>query len=154
MHTIEPAVLIDLPALKAINAFLRINVDDFYWDEAHYLEAAIQEGRCFVVRPDRKVRGCMVIEKRRPDSDFGRDHLAIGSLSVHPDFRNSNLGALLVEFAKTMARRENKRLIVESFCEFRKAAFYRARGFTETALKDYKGKPYHVFFVDPGTDAG
>ncbi|MBW2285144.1 MAG: GNAT family N-acetyltransferase, partial [Deltaproteobacteria bacterium] len=131
-------------------AFLKIDVEGFYWDTAPYIETAIREGRCFVIRPDRAIRGCMIIEKRPPDKNFGKDHLAIGSLSVHPDFRNGNMGALLVGFAKAMAREEKKRLYVESFYEFRKTAFYKARGFTETTSKAYNGKPYHVLYVGPG----
>lgn len=149
MHSVEKATLDDLNAVRALNSLLRIPVDTFYWDGIPYIESAIREGRCFVVRRRGTAAGCMIVERRPPDGLHAREYLAIGTLSVQPPFRKGSVGIRLVEFAKRLAREEKKRLYVESFCEFRKATYYCALGFTQVAPRTYMGKPYQVFYLDP-----
>jgi N-acetylglutamate synthase-like GNAT family acetyltransferase len=93
----------------------------------------------------------MIVERRPPDELCAQGYLAIGTLSVQPPFRNGSLGMRLVEYAKRLALKEKKRLYVESFCEFRKKSYYCALGFTQADPRTYKGKPYHVFYLDPVT---
>ena len=146
---IEAATLDDLRSIKEINSFLRLDIQDFYWDGIPYIASAIREGRCFVIRGDGLVKGCMIMEVRHPGQGYVEDSLAIGTLSVRPRFRNENLGVMFVGYARELARRENKRLYVESFYEFEKLAFYKALGFVESSPATYRSMPYHVLYVDP-----
>lgn len=95
------------------------------------------------------IRGAMIMEYRDPEKQYPKPSLAIGTLSVRPEFRRNGIGIQLVEYAKAMARQKKKRLYVESFLEFRQLSFYKRLGFQETLRKIYQGKTYHVLFVDP-----
>lgn len=149
MHSVEKATLRDIDSVRALNSLLRIPVEAFYWEGVPYVESAIREGRCFLVRRGGDIAGCMILERRPPDALYAREYLAIGTLSVQPSSRNGSLGVRLVEFAKRLALEEKKRLYVESFYEFRRASYYCRLGFTQVAPRIYRGKPYHVFYLDP-----
>ncbi len=95
--------------------------------------------------------GAMIIENRDPCSDYPSAALAIGTLVVAPGARKKGFGIRLVEFAKALAFKQNKRLFVESFFKYRKLDFYTRLGFARAPFKKYNELPYHVFFLDPGT---
>ncbi len=152
METLKTAQLDDLDAVRDLNFLLRLDpVTDFYWDGIPYVTSAILEGRCYVIKDHGIVQGAMIIENRDPDSDYPRVSLAIGTLAVAPGARKKGFGSRLVEFAKALAFRQNKRLFVESFFNYRKLDFYTRLGFARAPFKKYNGLPYHVFFMDPGT---
>ena len=152
METLKTAQLDDLDAVRDLNFLLRLDpVTDFYWDGIPYVTSAILEGRCYVIKDHDIVQGAMIIENRDPDSDYPRASLAIGTLAVAPGARKKGFGSRLVEFAKALAFRQNKRLFVESFFNYRKLDFYTRLGFARAPFKKYNGLPYHVFFMDPGT---
>jgi len=152
MATLEKAQIDDLDAVMNLNSLLRLkHINDFYWDGAVYIKSAIHENRCYVIRDSgTTVKGAMVIEDREPDSDYREESLAIGTLAVHPDARKKGFGTKLVEFARDLAFKQNKRLFVESFFEYRKLNFYTNLGFAKEPFKKYTERPYHVFFIDPG----
>jgi GNAT superfamily N-acetyltransferase len=159
MNRVETACLNDIDRVRELNTLLKIvHVKDFYWNTNPYIEEAITESRCFVIKGDSMIMGAMIMgamimgamimESRNPDNQCSSPSLAIGTLSVRPAFRRNGIGIQLVDHAKSMARNENKCLIVESFLEFRQLSFYKRLGFKETPQKDYHGKPYHVLFID------
>jgi ribosomal protein S18 acetylase RimI-like enzyme len=154
MNRVETASLNDIDGVRELNTLLKIplnniGVKDFYWNTNPYIEAAITENRCFVIKYDSMIMGAMIMESRHPDNQYPNSSLAIGTLSVRPGFRRNGIGIKLVDYAKAMVRKENKRLIVESFLEFRQLSFYKRLGFKEAHPKAYHGHPYHVLFIDP-----
>ncbi|MBW2593629.1 MAG: GNAT family N-acetyltransferase, partial [Deltaproteobacteria bacterium] len=149
---LEKAQLDDLDSVRNLNSLLRLkHIEDFYWDGAIYVKSAILEKRCYVIRDSGAVKGAMIIENRKPCSDYPADSLAIGTIAVHPGARKKGFGIKLVEFAKDLAFTLGKRLFVESFFEYRKLNFYTRLGFAKGLFKKYNGRPYHVFFLDPNT---
>lgn len=153
MNRIETAGLNDVDGVRELNTLLKIplsNIDvkDFYWNTDVYIESAITENRCFVIKDDSMIMGAMIIESRNPDDQYPNPLMAIGTLSVRPEFRRNGIGIQLVAYAKKMAKKENKRLVVESFLEFRQLSFYKCLGFKEAPQKSYYGRPYHVLFID------
>ena len=150
MDDIEKALLKDLPDAKKLNALLRLSdVKKFYWDTDDYIRSAILEERCVVIKDQSALKGIMIMECRDPQSGFAHSSLAIGSLAVHPKYRNEGLGIKLVEYAKQVAFRKKLRLYAESFFEYKKINFYQRLGFKRGASLLYNGKPYHLFFLDP-----
>jgi len=158
MNRIETASLNDIDGVRELNTLLKIplnniGVKDFYWNTNSYIEAAITENRCFVIKHDfmimgAMIMGAMIMESRNPDNQHPNPSMAIGTLSVRPGFRRNGIGIQLVGHAKAMARNDNKRLVVESFFEFRQLSFYKRLGFKEAPQKSYYGHPYHVLFLD------
>ncbi len=150
MDDIEKALLKDLPDAKKLNALLRLSdVKKVYWDTENYVRLAILEERCVVIKDRSDLKGVMIMQNRAPQRGYARPSLAIGSLAVHPRYRNEGLGIKLVEYAKELAFNKNLRLYTESFLEYKKISFYQKLGFTMGAPRLYNGKPYHVFFLDP-----
>ena len=150
MDDIEKALLKDLPDAKKLNTLLRLSdVKEFYWDTENYVRSAILEERCVVIKNRSDLKGIMIMENRAPQRDYAYPSLAIGSLAVHPKYRNEGLGIKLVEYAKELAFNKNIRLYAESFFEYNKINFYQRLGFTMGAPRLYNEKPYHVFFLDP-----
>jgi len=154
MNRIENACLQDLSGVRELNTLLKIllkNIDvkDFYWNTDSYIKAAIVENRCFVIKNGITIKSAMILEFRDPDKQYPLPSLAIGTLSVCPGFRRNGLGVQLAEHAKAIAQKENQRLYVESFLEFRQLSFYKRLGFTEAPRKAYHGRPYYVLFIDP-----
>ena len=155
MKKVETADLNAIDGVGELNTLLKIplnniGVKDFYWNTNLYIEAAITENRCFIIKKDSMIMGAMIMESRNPpDHQNPNPSLAIGTLSVRPKFRRNGIGILLVNHAKEMAQKENKRLVVESFLEFRQLSFYKRLGFKEGLSKEYHGKPYHFLFIDP-----
>ena len=150
MDDIEKALLKDLPDAKKLNALLRLSdVKKFYWDTENYVRSAILEEHCVVIKDHSALKGMMIMENRAPQTGYPHRSLAIGSLSVHPKYRNEGLGIKLVEYAKELAFNKNLRLYSESFFEYKKINFYQSLGFKRGASRLYNGKPYHVFFLDP-----
>lgn len=152
MNRLEKAGLEDLNEIRELNSLLKaqlnnIGVKEFYWNKNPYIETAITEDRCFVIKDDSMVMGAMIMESRNPDNQYPHPSLAIGTLSVRPEFKRNGIGKQLVSHAKTLARQEKKRLVVESFLEFRQLSFYKRLGFKEGPRKAYHGKPYHVLFI-------
>ena len=150
MDEIEMAFLKDLPDAKKLNALLKLSdVKKFYWDTENYVRSAILEERCVVIKNRSDLKGIMIMENRAPHRGYAHPSLAIGSLAVHPKYRNERLGIKLVEYAKGLAFNKNLRLYTESFFEYKKISFYQGLGFKRDAPRLYNGKPYHVFFLDP-----
>jgi len=149
MCTIEKATVEDKDQIKALHSLLRIDVDDFYWDSDAYILSALKEGRCYVVRINHAAKGSMVIERRDPDQTCPHASLAIGILSVSSEDREKGLGTRLVEIAKMLAFKENKRLYVECFFDYGNLDYYKKIGFSEEIVKEYNGKPYHVLSFEP-----
>ena len=154
MNIIETACPLDLTGVGDLNTLLKIQLKnivsgDFYWNTDLYIAAAIFENRCFVIKDCGIINGAMIMENREPDAQYPRPLLAVGTLSVRPGFRRNGLGAQLVSYAKAIAKKENKRLVVESFLEFRQLSFYKRLGFKDGPQKEYYGKPYHDLFIDP-----
>ena len=154
MNRIGNVCLQDLSGVRELNTLLKIplkNMDagNFYWDTVPYIEAAIKQNRCFVIKDGASIKAAMIMEFRNPDKQYPLQSLAIGTLSVHSEFRRNGLGVQFVEYAKAIAQKENQRLYVESFLEFRQLSFYKRLGFTEAPRKAYYGRPYHVLFIDP-----
>ena len=150
MDEIERAVLRDLPDARKLNALLRLSdVKEFYWDTENYVRSAILEERCVIIKDRSGLKGMMIMENRAPQKGHTHPSLAIGSLAVHPKFRNEGIGVKLVEYAKKLAFNKNLRLYAESFFEYKKISFYQGLGFKKGAPRLYNGKPYHVFFFDP-----
>jgi ribosomal protein S18 acetylase RimI-like enzyme len=153
MKRIDVAVLSDLGCVRELNTLLKIslnNIDmkEFYWNTNPYIEAAIKENRCFAIKNDSMIMGAMIMESRNPDHQNSDTFLAIGTLSVRPGFRRNGIGIQLVDHAKAKAQKDNKRLVVESFLEFRQLSFYKRLGFKEALQRSYYGHPYHVLFLD------
>ena len=153
MKDIENARTEDLMGVRELNTLLKIrlkNMDarNFYWNTDAYIGTAIGEKRCFILKNDSMIMGAMIMECRVPDEQYPKPSMAIGTLSVHPEFRKNGLGIQLVSYAKAVARKEKKRLYVESFLEFRQLGFYKRLGFKEGPRKEYYERPYHVLFVD------
>jgi len=156
MGRVETGCVNDIDGIRELNTLLKIplkNMDenDFYWNTDSYIEPAITENRCFIIKDDSMVIGAMIMESRNPDNQYTMPSMVIGTLSVRPGFRRNGLGIQLVSHAKSMARKEKKRLYVESFLEFRQLCFYKRLGLTEAPKKVYHGSPYHVLFIDPVT---
>jgi len=150
MDDIEKALLKDLSDAKKLNALLRLNdVKKFYWDTENYVRSAILEERCVVIKNRSDLKGIMIMENQTPQRDYAHPSLAIGSLAVHPKYRDEGLGIKLAEYAKELAFNKNLRLYTESFFEYKKINFYQRLGFTRGAPRSYNGKPCHVFFLDP-----
>jgi len=150
MDDVEKALLKDFPDAKELNAQLRLSdVKEFYWDSDKYIRSAILEERCVVIRDSSALKGVMIMEHRDPHGGYAHSSLAIGSLAVHPKYRNEGLGIKLVEYAKELGFNKNLRLYSESFSEYKKINFYQRLGFKRGASRLYNGKPYHVFFFDP-----
>ena len=119
MDQVKKAIQKDLVSVRKLNASLRLSeVTNFYWDTEAYIRSAIAEERCFIVGDDPMIKGAMIIEKRDPDGKYDQDSLAVGTLVVHPAFRDEGIGARLVEAAKELAVKYNKRLYVESFYDY------------------------------------
>lgn len=151
MNSIEKATEHDLVAVKELNSLLKLDVKNFYWDSEDYIRPAINEERCFVIKEGNEVRASMTLEQSEPDPGSTRESLSIGVLIVHADFRKDGLGTELVEFAKSMAFKENKRLYVESFFRYRQLNYYKKLGFMEGGPLEYNGMPYHVLYIDPAS---
>lgn len=149
MCNVEKAARKDFDQVKALNSLLRIDVDDFYWDSDGYIASALTEGRCYVAKEKGFVKGAMIIERRIPDETYSSSSLAIGILSVTPEDREKGFGTRLVEIAKALAFKENKRLFVECFCDYKNLDYYKKIGFSEDTTKEYNGRFYHVLFLDP-----
>ena len=150
MDDIEKAFLKDLPDAKKLNALLRLSdVKEFYWDTENYVRSAILEERCVVIKNSADLKGIMIMENRGPQRGYAHPSLAIGSLAVHPKYRDEGIGIKLVGYAKELAFNKNFRLYAESFFEYKIIDFYRRLGFDTGAPRLYNGKPYHVFFFDP-----
>ena len=150
MKNIESASLSELKGVRELNTLLKIvDVKDFYWDTDAYIESAISENRCFIIKSDSMIIAAMIMEFRNPEKEYPGKHLAIGTLSVQPQYRKNGIGIQLVGYAKEMAAKEQKRLVVESFLEFRQLSFYKRLGFSEAPRKSYQGCPYHVLSVEP-----
>ncbi len=146
---VEKAAASDIDQIKALNALLRIDVNDFYWDSDEYIVSALKGGRCYVVKENGVVKGSLILEKRDPDSAYPLPSLAIGILSVSSNDREKGFGTRLVEVAKTFAFKETKRLYVECFFEYENLDYYKKIGFSEDTVKEYNARPYHVLFLDP-----
>ncbi|MCJ7773086.1 MAG: GNAT family N-acetyltransferase [Desulfobacterales bacterium] len=149
MTNVEKASLHDFDQVKALNALLRIDVKDFYWDSDDYITSALKEERCYVVKDDGKVKGSLIIERRVSDGEYDQDSLAIGIVTVTSGYQKKGFGTNLIEAAKAFAFREKKRLYVESFYEYKKLDYYKKLGFKEDRSKNYHQKPYHVLYLDP-----
>jgi GNAT superfamily N-acetyltransferase len=150
MDLIARAHIKDLNAIRELNSLLRIvEVKDFYWDTPRYVRSAILEARCFVVKGENLIKGAMILENRSPHNEHASESLAVGTLAIRPEFRRKGIGIRLVELAKALASRQNKRLYAESFLEFGKQGFYKNLGFKQGDQETYNGRSYHVFFLDP-----
>ncbi len=153
MAIIKTACFNDLNGVRELNTLLKnplkkMDARDFYWDKQPYIAVAISENRCFVIKDGETVNAAMIMAHRKPDEQYAYASLAIGTLSVCPEFRKTGLGIQFVEYAKAMARQERKRLYVESFFEFRQLSFYKRLEFKEAPRKEYHGTPYYVLFID------
>ncbi|MBC2716719.1 MAG: GNAT family N-acetyltransferase [Desulfobacteraceae bacterium] len=149
---IECARLNDLTGVRELNTLLKIQlknpvknmgVKDFYWNTDPYIRAAITEKRCFIIKDGAITMAAMIMEHRNPENQYPYQSLAVGTLSVHPEFRRNGLGIQLVSHAKAMARKEKKRLYVESFIEFRQLSFYKRLGFTGYPLRSSRVRFTH-----------
>lgn len=149
MKNVQKATPEDIAQVKSLNALLRIDVQDFYWDSDDYIRSAIAEERCYVVKETDMIKGAMIIERRGPDPTWPSPCFAIGILTVFPEDREKGLGTHLMEAAKALAFKEDKRLYVECFFEYENLDYYKKIGFREDSVKEYNGKPYHVLFLDP-----
>ena len=150
MDLIVRAHMNDLNAVRELNSLLKIvEVKDFYWDTHRYVRSAILEARCFVMKNEELIKGAMILENRSPHTGHKAESLAVGTLAIHPEFRRKGIGIRLVELAKVLASRQNKRLYADSFLEFGQQGFYKHLGFKQGVQETYNGRPYHVFFLDP-----
>lgn len=116
--------MLDYRSISRIAQILFLDIPGFYWHTGEFTSKEIRCGNYFVAEEGGNIVGIMCLK----DSI---DSLEIETLAVSEKNKLSGIGRKLVEFAKELARRKNKKyLTVCSFYEYGVKDFYLRIGFS------------------------
>lgn len=126
-----------------LNRLFHIALPEFRWDTNEWVTEEIQKNNYFIIKDSKKIYGAICIELSDGEG-------CVEAIAIQKDKQKTGIGRQLIEFAKTYTKKKDgKKLIVESFCEYNADAFYEKCGFTKiNEIGYYENKPYYKFFMD------
>lgn len=139
---IRKAKMLDYPSVLRIAQILFLDIRGFYWHTGKFISDQIRQGNYFVAEENGNIIGILCVK----DS---YDYLLIETLAVLKENQSFGIGRKLVEFAKNLACRKNKKyLTVCSFYEYGVKDFYLRIGFSLLRLPGtMSGHKYHCFWM-------
>jgi GNAT superfamily N-acetyltransferase len=133
-----------LDYLLELNKTLHLDIPKFEWDTKDYITEEISKGRCYIAKDT--IRGKDKFVGSISMTSYGKTG-GINKLMVDKSYQGKGIGKSLVNFAIDWSKARGKNeLLVESFCQYNVAEFYKNCGFEQDkGLIYYHGTPFYCF---------
>jgi|GEM_PF-5642936 len=130
--------------LLELNKTLHLDIPKFKWDTGEYITEEISKGGCYIAKDT--IRGKDKFLGSISMKSYGNKG-CIDKLIVDKNYQGKGVGKSLVNFAIDWSKARGKNeLLIESFCQYNVAGFYKNCGFEQDkGLIYYQGTPFYCF---------
>lgn len=133
----------DLGIIIHLNRLFHLDFPWFKWDSPQWIREELENGNYYIIRDNGNLVAAMCLKMLENEG-------YIEAIAVQQKKQGSGFGRKLIEFAKSVSRKEGKsKLSVESFCDYKLEGFYEKCGFIKDhELGEYEGHPYYCFSMN------